>query len=181
MSLQLPMPNLQRLRCPPKFLPSITTAGLKEIRLIWFISDSVGTTFVKELKSLTRSDISFVCSLDCTEDRCKEILDSLSSNIPYTQTLQMSIFSFSSRDDIMTHLMECLPRFTNLLFLSIPGHPGHFAHIAPEYRIMAQDFFNTCSTLQACRLHDEAWRKVNGTWEPFPVEDFCMLAGISWV
>ncbi|KAJ7684217.1 hypothetical protein DFH06DRAFT_1462596 [Mycena polygramma] len=181
-SARIPLLNLERIRAPPRFLPSILARGLKEVRLEWLEKEPAEPIF-SILGPMTRSDVPFVYSNFCRGDQCAEIVDSISRNVPHTKTLCMDIHMLSSmvRKEIIVQFMESLPLFTELQFFGIQTKgdvPG--ATWGETDEITVQDFGDVCSTLQLCRLNKNAWRKIDGSWEPFPVEGFYALAGITF-
>ncbi|KAF8209468.1 hypothetical protein K438DRAFT_1811092 [Mycena galopus ATCC 62051] len=181
----IPMVNLQRLWAPPMFLSSIRDTRLQEVKLSWRRFEPVGATFAT-LKSLARSDNSFVCCIDCWDRFSGQIMDSISEHLPHTKTFQMEL-KFQNelpRGEILASFERCLSRFTGLVFFS-------FCNLSsPRYSAVfrdqeAEDLFRAlvaaCSTLRAWRFNEAAWRKLDGAWEKFPLDDFFALAGISWI
>ncbi|KAJ7467475.1 hypothetical protein FB451DRAFT_393759 [Mycena latifolia] len=184
-STRIPLLHLHQLQCPFRLVPSIFTGSLKNVGLDWFdipAPNEVEKTF-GALKSMARTDIPFICSNTTAGPSSgvfmPEILNSLSRNIPHTRTLQLE---YANDDKVVIRcLMDCLPSFTGLAFLSLecwfPAHSG----AQDEDLQTVQAFGEACSTLEGCRLHKCAWRKVAGMWEKYPVEDFMVLAGILTV
>ncbi|KAJ7684215.1 hypothetical protein DFH06DRAFT_1462593 [Mycena polygramma] len=185
-SARIPLLNLERIRAPPRFLPSVFASGLREARLEWLERDPIEPVF-SILGPMTRSDVPFVYSNFCYSDQCAEIVDSMSRNVPYVRTLHMdaSLLDETWREETIEHLMESLPRFTDLESFGIQTVSGRhpratFGEDEAQDQIVVQGFGNVCLTLRMCRLNTNAWRKINGIWERFPVEDFAALAGITF-
>jgi hypothetical protein len=96
---QLPLLDLQFLRCQARVVPSILSSGLKRADLSWNEQDSPSEIegMVVALKSLTRSDVPFVLSNACGRI-FEHVMDSVSRNIPYTKILRFSVRGVHSRD-----------------------------------------------------------------------------------
>ncbi|KAJ6488025.1 hypothetical protein C8R45DRAFT_995277 [Mycena sanguinolenta] len=180
-SAPIPLPNLERLRAPAKILSSIIATQLKEVRLSWGRLEPVDATFAA-LKPLARSDVPFICSVSCWGYGYNGIVDSVSTHLPHTKTLHIEIMNldlFSEPHDMFASIPRLLSRFTNLAFLSFTNYtsaPHVFSGNGAEDQIRA--FVDVCPTLQACGFDEDAWRKVDGVWERFPIDDFLVLAGI---
>jgi len=186
-SARIPLLNLERIWAPVAFVTTIITGDLKYVHLHWEDTDPVEPTFTR-LRSMTRSDIPFICSNDCDDHQFAPIMDSVSRNIPHTKTLHFAIEYRlpHSRDETIAQFKACLPRFTALVYFAIQSdYEGlSFGKTEAEDQITMQSLGNLCPTLQACCLNGVAWRKLNGpTWEKFPKADFSVLAGvdIDWV
>ncbi|KAJ7684208.1 hypothetical protein DFH06DRAFT_1312652 [Mycena polygramma] len=185
-SARIPLLNLERISAPSRFLPSIIARGLKEVRLEWLQEDPVEPVF-SILGSMTRSNVPFVYSNFCWGDYCTEIVDSMSRNVPHAKTLYMYVYALDPmlREETIAQFMKSLPRFTKLQSFGIQTKGGDkrrstFGVNEVEDQITVQGFGDVCSTLQICRLNENAWRKIDGTWELFPFEKFSASAGITF-
>ncbi|KAJ7490809.1 hypothetical protein FB451DRAFT_1552412 [Mycena latifolia] len=163
---RLPLDRLQQLRCPAA------------LRLDWYdceggVPSDVEKTIVA-LKSMTRTDVPFVCSIGIYTLQFAEIVDSISRNLPHTKTLCLTLsLPFQNAQGLTDQIMNCLPRFTGLVYLSLEGLPYYtLRDTEKEDQQMAQAFGDVCPALEACRLNRFAWRNANGTWEEYPVKDF---------
>ncbi|KAJ7654304.1 hypothetical protein B0H17DRAFT_1338296 [Mycena rosella] len=181
---RIPLLNLTQLWCPVTLVPSIITHNLKRAKLCWNDHEvdpsAVEKTFVA-LKSMSRPDAPFVCSNSSSDHYFTEIMHSISKHMPHTTTLQLTLWS---PDDISSHFTDGLPRSNSLAFLSLQymeplNHPDHAFWNNEEDQTVVHSMGDACPTLQALRLHQRAWRKVDQTWETYPVEDFEVLAGLS--
>ncbi|KAJ7100517.1 hypothetical protein C8R44DRAFT_353368 [Mycena epipterygia] len=188
-SARISLENLQYYRGPGILLPSLDVGiGLREARIEWSSSEIDDLeNIIVSLNSLTRHDIPFTfCTEDCDDDvDALQIMDSISRNIPHTKTLRLAClvyFSYYTHEEIANtsrHIRECLPRFTGLVYLGMEGHWP--LKNEAESQIEVKAWGDVCPTLEACSLDDGAWRKVNGVWEQYSIEDFRVLAGITWV
>ncbi|KAJ7476744.1 hypothetical protein FB451DRAFT_1243879 [Mycena latifolia] len=180
---RIPLPHLERLRCPSKLIFCMETSGLKEASLYWEDNtDAVET--ILALKSMIRPDVPFVCSNSLySHHDFAALVDVISKNLPQTTTLHLSLHRLESRDDKLNHLRTCLPRFAGLVFLWIEARIPWASEVSEDSeqdeRITVQRFGNVCPTLHACCFYERGWRKVGGMWEVFSVEDFKALSGIS--
>ncbi|KAJ6585642.1 hypothetical protein B0H19DRAFT_1250436 [Mycena capillaripes] len=82
-------------------------------------------------------------------------------------------------DEALVQLRNYLPRFASLLFLSVTTYFDDTWLNVGEVRNTVHDIVDACPSLKACRFNLRAWRKVNGTWEEYPADDFPKLAGVS--
>ncbi|KAJ7675127.1 hypothetical protein B0H17DRAFT_1182984 [Mycena rosella] len=181
---RIPLLHLQRLRCPFRIVPGIEARCLEFARLDWEFGEEANDleAIIVALKSMTHRDVPFICANDDCDDYFPEILASISRNIPYTKTLQMSMILLPqehARSEIISHFTNYLPRFTSLLFLSLDVSFDCFGTNDAEDQISVQGLGDVCSTLVGCCLSGNAWRKVSGTWEKYPLEEFMALAGID--
>ncbi|KAJ7642860.1 hypothetical protein B0H17DRAFT_1339176 [Mycena rosella] len=189
-SARIPLLQLQHLRCPVEMVPSINARALKKARIYWESLDEVVERTFVAFKSMTCPDVPFVLSNVGGDNHFKEIVNSVSRNIPHTKTLQLFLSQLHIiHDDVIRDIEKCLPIFTGLTFLSIEYMSRHRTSYNPtaptlhdeeEARIRVISLAAACSTLEACCLHRYAWRKVAGVWEKYSLEDFKALAGISW-
>ncbi|KAJ6502055.1 hypothetical protein C8R45DRAFT_607981 [Mycena sanguinolenta] len=180
----IPMSNLQRLRSPARLLSCITDTQLTEVKLSFERPEPLEAIFAT-LNPLTRTDMPFVCSICSWHHVYEEIVDSLSTHLPHTRTLQIEIMQVDLNlpSDMFSSIPNLLPRFTALAFLLLCNYtfsPFVFYGDEPEAQIRL--FADACPTLQACGFDQRAWRKVDSVWENFSIQDFLVLAGIrSWV
>ncbi|KAJ7015838.1 hypothetical protein C8F04DRAFT_707112 [Mycena alexandri] len=199
---QIPLPDLQRIRAPAKIFPRILANDLKEARLEWEFGGKADMwppePIFLALKATTRRDNSLVCSIYCGHFEFLPIMDSASMHIPHAKTLRVVTVpedpgdpgSDDPRrpDDKIHHVKKWLPRFIGLEFFAlelyldelVDGRSTFWANEA-EDQLTVHDFGDLCSTLQACGLGENAWRRVGGTWERFPAADFLALAGVTLV
>jgi hypothetical protein len=98
---RISLPALWHLRAPHNFPVSIANSRLAEVRLSFSNSESVGATF-SSLRSLTRIEVPFICGIVCLPPHCDEILDSVSTHMPHTRTLQMEMFFITYTDPSLT-------------------------------------------------------------------------------
>ncbi|KAJ6548182.1 hypothetical protein DFH09DRAFT_1367018 [Mycena vulgaris] len=182
---RIPLLHLQHLKCPVAILPSIRASNLTRVTLEWHYSDSpadVERTIIA-LQSMTRPDIPFICSNDACDNAFAEIMTSLSIHIPHLRTLHMRLYwSSKSNEEIIGHVMKCLPRFTSLIFFSFQivfDYNDTFWDTEAEDQTEVQGLGDACPTLEACCLNRCAWRKVNRMWEKYPLDDFTALAGLK--
>ncbi|KAJ6548187.1 hypothetical protein DFH09DRAFT_1169939 [Mycena vulgaris] len=170
---RIPLLQLQHLQCPVALLPSILACGVREVTLDWDTNAPNDVdTLVGALKSMTRHDIPF-------------IVNAISRDIPHARTLSMQLHFSTSSDGIIVDVVNCLPRFTNLAFFSVEvmfatlRRGLTFWTTEAEDRIRVQGLGDACPTLEACCLNRCAWRKLDRTWEIYPLKDFMALSGIS--
>ncbi|KAJ6566986.1 hypothetical protein B0H19DRAFT_1258154 [Mycena capillaripes] len=117
------------------------------------------------LQSMTRSGAPFTCANECLSERSAAIDDSVSRNIPHIKTLQIYTKLFHSNcDETIAQITNYLPRFTDLAFFEMTHNrrPLIPKENIGKARIATQAFGDACPTLQACRLHEGAWKKVDG-------------------
>ncbi|KAJ7036600.1 hypothetical protein C8F04DRAFT_1394183 [Mycena alexandri] len=191
---RIPLPDLQRICAPAKVFPRIIVDGLKEARLEWEFRDEVHMwppePIFLALKATTRREKSLVCSIFCSNFELPSIMASASMHIPHAKALRIVVADLRADDeDLRLCDIQCvkqyLSRFTGLEFFSLEMFElwGRVAFGATEAddQLTVHDFGDLCSTLQACRTSQNAWRRMNGTWERFPLTDFFPLAGITFV
>ncbi|KAJ7687651.1 hypothetical protein B0H17DRAFT_1203541 [Mycena rosella] len=177
--VRIPLLRLQQLRCPSRILSSIVAPGIKQVELYWDDSglDEVDT-IVLALKAMIPSDVPFICSNEACDKNLPAVVDSLSRNLPHTRTLRLCLY-YSPMKEVIDHLKSCLPCFTGLAFLSVQY--SSMVNSPREEEEQLNVLSDACPTLEACRLHHRAWRKVDGMWETYPLTDFDALAGLeSW-
>ncbi|KAJ7500495.1 hypothetical protein B0H11DRAFT_2275746 [Mycena galericulata] len=168
----IPLPCLEYYNGSVDFAHWIVAGSLKEGKFNWNSRKTydIEKTIVA-VKTLTASDVPFVCSHYWCDEYFAEILESMSSNLPHMKSLQMHPYS---NDTDFAHVRNCLPRFTHLEILCIAGVKGPES----EQLITVQGFANLCPTLEWCRLGERAWRKINQGWERYPLIDFMIFAGV---
>ncbi|KAJ7490791.1 hypothetical protein FB451DRAFT_1361544 [Mycena latifolia] len=107
-------------------------------------------------------------------------MNSVSRDVPHIKILHMrptTIAGFYSLDDAMiSQATKSLARFTGLMYLELDFW------VPDEDNVLAtlHTWMDACSTLEACSSDAGAWRKVDGTWQEFPKQDFPALTGHSW-
>ncbi|KAJ7036524.1 hypothetical protein C8F04DRAFT_1394125 [Mycena alexandri] len=198
---RIPLPDLQRIRASAKIFPRILADDLKEARLEWEFGGKADMwppePIFLALKATTRRDNSLVCSIYCGHFEFPPIMDSASMHIPHAKTLRVVTVLEDPDDpdsedphrpdDKIQHVKKWLPRFIGLEFFALELYFDEedgcntFGATEAEDQLTVHDFGDLCSTLRACRLGENAWRRVNGTWERFPADDFLALAGITLV
>ncbi|KAJ7687267.1 hypothetical protein B0H17DRAFT_1136390 [Mycena rosella] len=179
----IPLLRLQQLGCPSRIIPFIAALRLKRVKLYWDDDLDVGeieNTFVA-LKAMITSDVLFISSNANCDKNLSAVVDSLSRNLPHTRTLQLLSFFSPPLTEVIGHLKNYLPRFTGLAFLSVQYEGFQAKPSTGKEEEEINVLGDVCPTLQACRLHQRAWRKVDGMWETYPLTDFDALAGLeSW-
>ncbi|KAJ7490806.1 hypothetical protein FB451DRAFT_1221120 [Mycena latifolia] len=188
----IPLVHLQQLKCPAALVPFIVAHNLHEARLDWDhreggVPNEVEKTIVA-LKSMTHTNVPFVCSIEVFTLQFAEIVDSISRNLPHTKTFRLALYtSLRTPQEPTDQVMNCLPRFTGLVYLSLEcWHrilDNKVIHTLrdteEEDQQTVQAFGDVCPTLKACRLNRVAWKNSNGTWKKYPEQDFREMAGIS--
>ncbi|KAJ6548233.1 hypothetical protein DFH09DRAFT_1170037 [Mycena vulgaris] len=157
---------------------------LKEATLDW---DTLGTIdiemVVRALRSMTHPDVPFVCSNYHCGNNFAEIVNSVSRNIPHTRTLCIRLLELPMpKHAVIGQFIDCLPRFPGLQFFALEAmYPRrkNFWNTEEADKKAVEMLGDASPTLEACCLNQCAWRKVNGGWEKYPVEDFMILAGLS--
>ncbi|KAJ7100513.1 hypothetical protein C8R44DRAFT_859384, partial [Mycena epipterygia] len=184
-STRISLGNLQYYQGPAVLLISLDVGiGLREAQIHWSSNEIDDLeNIILALKSLTRNDIPFTCCNEYWDDDvdAPQIMDLISRNIPYTKTLRLvwhDLFFTDEIVDTIRHIKECLPRFTGLVYLAVEG----YRPVEDEYKnqIKVEAWGNACPTLEACSLNKRAWRKVNGVWERYSIDDFRVLSGMFW-
>ncbi|KAF8156272.1 hypothetical protein K438DRAFT_1862196 [Mycena galopus ATCC 62051] len=182
-SVRISMLGFRCLRALSKFFFAIMTAGLKEVRITFKTRPEPVEAPFAILPSLTRSDVPFICSIDCWAHHYEEIVDSVSRHMPHTGTLRMEVQTSISEphSDILPCFTKCLPRFLGLRFLSFAVSFKKFDFFEKPEEYQIRTLGNICPTWQACRIDNVVRRKVDEAWVKFTVDEFFALAGISWV
>ncbi|KAJ6479982.1 hypothetical protein C8R47DRAFT_604321 [Mycena vitilis] len=181
----IPLLDLQRICASPRRIPSILARNLHEVRLEWIDRDPVEPVF-SILGPMTGTENPFVYSHFCWGDQFAEIMDSISRHVPHAKTIHMDVYALESwvREEIIVQVIESLPLFTGLRSFGIQSKGNSAGATSTMWGendgITVRGLGDICSTLQMCRLNKNAWRKINGTWELFPIEDFRTLAGITF-
>ncbi|KAJ6548172.1 hypothetical protein DFH09DRAFT_1169908 [Mycena vulgaris] len=159
---------------------------LKEATLDWDTPRTVDIEMiVRALSSMTHPDVPFVCSNYHCGSNFAEIVNSVSRNIPHTRTLSIRLLELPMpKHAVIGQFIDCLPRFPGLRFFALevmyPCSKYFWDNEEEEADKKTVEMLGDASpTLEACCLHQCAWRKVNGAWEKYPVEDFMVLAGLS--
>ncbi|KAJ7687224.1 hypothetical protein B0H17DRAFT_1070333 [Mycena rosella] len=164
---RVPLLNLTQLWCPVRLVPSIITHNLQRARLVWNDREVEPSAVEKTsvaLKSMASSDTLFVCSNDSCDPNFPEIVDSISRNMPYTTTLLLGLWDFPSSNEITGQLAHCLPRFRCLEFLCLHvDDVGDTFWNNEEDQTVVHSMGDAFPTLQALRLHQRTWRKVDQT------------------
>ncbi|KAJ7777127.1 hypothetical protein B0H16DRAFT_1504422 [Mycena metata] len=190
---RIPLHDLQRIWAPPTVFPGFVVDDLREVRLDWECDHEVmltpaEPTFIA-LSAMAR-DGPPVCSVYCSGFEFPSIMDSASKHIPRAKVLRIMMDDLDTRDasapDKISQVKNHLPCFTHLEFFafeSLDEVDGRltFGETEAEDQLTVHDFGDLCPTLQACRLSENAWRRVNGAWERFSADDFLALAGITLV
>ncbi|KAJ7509631.1 hypothetical protein B0H11DRAFT_1253805 [Mycena galericulata] len=179
------LPNLRYYQGPHQLIPWLETGGLEEVALDWrnFRPSSVEATIVL-LKSMVPTGDPIVCSnIWCNgPGPFTEIIDSLSRNISHMKTLQVHLRELlDNGKEQIACLKKHLPRLNGLKFLSFYlAADWAFTTSGAIGRVTVEAFGDLCPTLEACRTGYKAWRKVDGTWQEYPLADYCVLAGIRF-
>ncbi|KAF7361559.1 hypothetical protein MSAN_01189600 [Mycena sanguinolenta] len=171
------LPNLEFYHGDAVFFLAIDAISLTGVQLTWSAADDIDKIIIK-LSSMTKPDLPFVSCHRYRGDP-RQIVTSVSKHMRHTQTLRLQSLRNSSmllsQQTLLGHISECLPRFTNLVYLAIDG-----AGVSPTdgERIAVENWGEACPTLQACCLNYQAWEKVDGRWEEYPLKEFWVLAGL---
>ncbi|KAJ7478678.1 hypothetical protein B0H11DRAFT_2028278 [Mycena galericulata] len=182
---RIPLPNLCHYGGTALAIPEICLCRLRTTRLNWFLPAGTPTIdqIILALNALTTLDRPFVSSHYCfTGVKHLVILKSLSTHMPHTTTLQMRFIHSELDDEDFEQFTECLPLFHRLAYLALDyiyEFPRTVAEADHDFGTV-QKLAAVCPTLEACSLYDNAWRKVNGTWQEYPREDFLVSAGLNF-
>ncbi|KAF7340888.1 hypothetical protein MSAN_02118300 [Mycena sanguinolenta] len=176
-SPRISLPNLEFYAGQALFIPRIDAVRLK-VELDWSHTDDPDVNkIMTRISSMTNPKLPFVSS----SDNHHQIVISVSTHMPHTRTLRLRrsrmYFFFSSvnhDEDMIYHITECLPGFTNLVYLAIDWVPHQSK---AENWSAVERLVEACPTLEACYSNRYAWRKVNGRWEECELEEFEVLAG----
>ncbi|KAJ6548177.1 hypothetical protein DFH09DRAFT_1169917 [Mycena vulgaris] len=156
---------------------------LKEATLNW---DTAGTVnievIVRALRSMTHPDVPFVCSNYHCASNFGEIANSVSRNIPHPRMLCFMRLELLMPKHVIEQFIDCLLRFPGLRFFALefmyPRRKKFWENEEADKKAVEM-LGDASPTLDACCLQQCAWRKVNGAWEKYSVEDFMGLAGLS--
>ncbi|KAJ7687268.1 hypothetical protein B0H17DRAFT_1301367 [Mycena rosella] len=187
-SPRIPLFQLQRLLCPARIVSGIAARRLEFARLDWSNEEEPNAVagdcrctqaIVVALKSMTQPYVPFIYAIEDCDPVFPELLASMSRNIAYTKTLHIYMDSnHHSRNEIISHFTNYLPRFTGLLFLWLDLRLVLGTKDTAD-QLTVQGPGDVFSALAVCRLCFSAWRKVSGTWEKYPVDEFMALSGID--
>ncbi|KAJ7759601.1 hypothetical protein B0H16DRAFT_1884961 [Mycena metata] len=186
-SLSIPLSNLQHFQGPASFVPQIDTNHLKSVNLFWWGSDqeSEAEPIFVALQSMTRHNIPLECRIFWAQDWLPQIVESVSRNLPQVKLLRLQLCRIEEPAEKMAALKRCLPRLTNLAFLSMESMFIASELFSPFWedeskdRKTVQDLGELCPTLNACCLNGQAWWKSGSSWEKCALKDFRALAGIE--
>ncbi|KAJ7732610.1 hypothetical protein DFH07DRAFT_990771 [Mycena maculata] len=154
------LPNLRLYEGPAETITTSVTRNLTGARLRWREGLSIDEIVIA-LNSLTDSSCPFVSSHDDNSKQYRAFLPSLARHMPHTTSLQIR-----GSDDVISNAPPFLGR-------TVGTQRSHL--IVSERRRHRQQ--QSTETVGRC-LSDAggfllfAWRKVDGTWREFPVEDF---------
>ncbi|KAJ6510754.1 hypothetical protein C8R45DRAFT_395771 [Mycena sanguinolenta] len=184
-SVHAPLPNLEFYQGHATFLPAVHAIGLKAVELVWCSEDDEEIDkIVTRLSSMTRPNSPFVSSHRSRHwnDLC-QVATSVSKHMRHTKILRLQClersFTILSKDTIR-RITGCLDRFTALVYLDV-GCMINFQtpEVNNETQIAVEAWGEACLTLEACCLNFSAWRKIDSSWETFPMKEFRVLAGLS--
>ncbi|KAJ7434871.1 hypothetical protein FB451DRAFT_1571807 [Mycena latifolia] len=201
--VRVPLPNVQHYDGPAGLIPTLVLPGLKVAKLDWHAGETSSTAIdriIRALHLLTTPEIPIVSSHDYDDRCCTAIVTSVSAHMPHTKTLQMRPLREYHRllDEDIRHIIACLPRFTGLVYLAMERRISGFPTDKDEDCITVKTWGEACPTLKACCLsmfpspsllfllthrhrtsaNNYAWRKVDATWEEYPMLDFQSQAGL---
>ncbi|KAJ7478667.1 hypothetical protein B0H11DRAFT_1916652 [Mycena galericulata] len=194
LAVRIRLPNLCHYEGSSEFVPAIVTGTLRATRLKWFPymfrTTSTIDKIILALNSLTTADTPFISSHDFyrTEEDYLELLKSLSKHMPHTTSLQIRCHGSPKHIESIKHVTECLPQFNRLAYFALDFNNDSHSPRADAGRAQAtvqmgtatvQAWAATCPTLEACSIYDTAWRKVDRTWQEYPIEDFLIQAGLA--
>ncbi|KAJ7773625.1 hypothetical protein DFH07DRAFT_801305 [Mycena maculata] len=174
------LPNLQYFDGFARSIPLITTQSLRAVRLVWDPATQNFDDIFMALLPLRDFALPFVSSHVYCTGNYKQILPSLARRMPHTTSLQI-VPSLLLNDEIVNHVTQWLPELRHLVYLAldhIPYSPKPRLSIANP-QVTVQAWAKACPTLEGCSLVDSAWRKVDGTWQGYSLEDFRIHTGFS--
>ncbi|KAF7361584.1 hypothetical protein MSAN_01192500 [Mycena sanguinolenta] len=168
-SPRISLPNLEFYAGQTLFIPRIDAICLKEVELDWSYTDDPDVDkIMTRISSMTNPKLPFVSS-HIYSDNHHQIVISVSTHMPHTRTLRLCrsrryffVSSVDHDEDMIHHLTECLPGFTNLVYLAIDWVPHQNK---AENWSAVERLVEACPTLEVCCSNRDAWRKVNGRWE----------------
>ncbi|KAJ7184712.1 hypothetical protein C8R46DRAFT_1064858, partial [Mycena filopes] len=184
------LPALWHYTGPAALIANVTSvAGLREAELDWQHSNRVPAVgpIIAALASCTDpSNPAFYSSHFALDPVFDGLMSAISNDMPHTSTLRVAVLAQSRNLPDNHVILACLPRFTGLVHLAIEWYfcgRGRSANFTEEDgRAIVEGWGNACPGLQACCIvnsGDFAWRKLNGSWQALPVEDFREMAGIK--
>ncbi|KAJ6548169.1 hypothetical protein DFH09DRAFT_1169906 [Mycena vulgaris] len=183
-SLPIALPYLERFDGPAYLVPLMlpVVRRLREARLSWGRHLNPSTADIERilgaLPSLTSPDIPFFSSYEYPPHLSVLIVTAASIHMPHVKILRLQTRSFELHD--IRHITTCLPRFTALAYLALdPPRNPLVMHASSTDQAAVATWANVCPTLEACCLNGSAWRKMDGAWEEYTMQEFEMQAGIS--
>ncbi|KAJ7909904.1 hypothetical protein B0H13DRAFT_2329843 [Mycena leptocephala] len=139
---------------------------------------------------MTRPDIPFVSINNGTEtNQCTALVEALATHIPNIKTLHMrAATDWGSPDPIIIdHLTAYLPHFKFLMHLALEDALSYrdvdeeFYPVRDQMHAIVVDWAEICPTLEACCLHEFAFKKtVTGTWDFCTRQVFSELTNALW-
>ncbi|KAJ7725304.1 hypothetical protein DFH07DRAFT_970920 [Mycena maculata] len=183
---RISLPNLRYFEGHAASVPLLAAHGLTAARLMWHTHNETQhtDTIFAALNSLIHPALPFVSAHKFAVIEYPTVLASLSRQMPLTKSLGMH-FAFGlakDTEETTTVLMQCLAQFGHLVYLAVdytfPGISGHPWTVDRQCAAL-QAWANVCPTLDACFLFGRAWRKLDGAWQEYPVEDFLSRSGLS--
>ncbi|KAJ7506927.1 hypothetical protein B0H11DRAFT_1973412 [Mycena galericulata] len=146
-SSPIPLSSLREFKGPADLVPWLDSPNLRECRLSWWNSGNTDVEpAVLALKSKIPSDRPFVFSSEFCDGVFREILDSLSRNMPHIKTLKARIIRINApQHEMFEHIRDCLRRFSGLAFLAFDIMENTFTE--GEVRALAETFGDACPTL----------------------------------
>ncbi|KAJ7321220.1 hypothetical protein DFH08DRAFT_941931 [Mycena albidolilacea] len=191
-SSQISLPNLQSFEGYADYAPILAqgiTRGLKAARMIWHSGRQPQdvNTVVAALASLTNPTLPFVSSHKFVSREYSIVLGSLSRHIPHTRSLEIQLIHpwlMNEASDSIKHITECLPQFNHLAYFSLDRTMPAFRQASKvdtkqHHRAIVQTWGSVCPTLKACSFFDHAWKKLDGSWEEYPVHEFLAQSELS--
>ncbi|KAJ7443415.1 hypothetical protein B0H11DRAFT_2291754 [Mycena galericulata] len=184
LAVLIPLPNLCLFEGTSKLVPALAASNLGASRLEWISSSpwvqgelTIDETIVA-LNSLTTSSSPFVSAHDCLLGSAdtKELLRCLSTHMPHTTSLQIRA---SAGDESIDHVTEYLPQFNRLAFLSLDCIYPRSPIAVDRTWAAVQTWATACPTLGACNVYGSTWKKVDGIWQEYSLEEFLVQAGVS--
>ncbi|KAJ6511007.1 hypothetical protein C8R45DRAFT_965886 [Mycena sanguinolenta] len=182
------LPNLEFYDGDAGLILAIDSSGLKGVKLTWF-DDADTEKIILGVSSMIKPNFPLVISHKYMGDHrrnhlFRQIVTFTSKNIQHTRSLRFrsfdTVFDPELSDDTALHIMECLPRFTSLVYLSLEwiGYSAP-SRVSNADRIVIEAWGKACPTLEGCGLYFHGWRKLDGRWEECPMKEFLVLAGFS--
>ncbi|KAJ6608053.1 hypothetical protein B0H10DRAFT_2069157 [Mycena sp. CBHHK59/15] len=192
-AVRMALPNLEYYDGPAYLVPRLVTCRLKGARLWWQRQDETAVEhIIAALGSLTRPDIPFHYVHEYEGDYYQSIqlvTQAVATHIPQTRTVLMRARQHANywhrveEEETIDLVTACLQaRFKpGLVCLALgwcmvtDGIPA--AHQSDWGTV--ERWARACPTLEVCCLNNHVWRKGDdGTWQKFPMMEFCVLAGV---